>query len=83
MQNDYMIEKRLRQLDGDLHDRYRNCVVVSNKMLSRYEGIFPEYTDHTMLYTLDIIDYCNCIIGERIDRLTTDDLCSDYVGGLS
>jgi len=35
MQNDYMIEKRLRQLDGDLHDRYRNCVVVSDKRLSR------------------------------------------------
>ena len=32
---------------------------------------------------LDINDYRNCIIGDRIDRLTTDDLCSDYVGGLS
>jgi len=35
MQNDHMIEKRLRRLEGDLYDRYRNCVVVSDKRLSR------------------------------------------------
>lgn len=74
METDYLMEKTLAELDHNLHDRYRNCVVVSNRMLSRYEGVFPDFTDHTTLHALEIVDYCNRIIGDRIADLTADDL---------
>ena len=43
-------------------------------MLSRYQCTFPEYTDHSTLHTLEIVDICNALIGDQIDRLTADDL---------
>ena len=74
METDYLMEKTLAELDGGLHGRYRNCVVVSQRMLSRYQGVFPDFTDHTALHTLELVDYCNRIVGEQISRLTADDL---------
>ena len=74
MGTDYMMERALAQRDADLHDRYRNCVVVSHQMLSRYTSLFPDFTDHTALHTLEILDYCNQLVGEQIDRLSADDL---------
>ena len=43
-------------------------------MLSQYQSTFPEYTDHSTLHTLEIVDTCNALIGDQIDRLTPDDL---------
>ena len=73
-ETDYMVERRLAGLDADLHARYRNCVVVSQQMLLRYEGIFPDFTDHTALHALEVVDYCTALIAEQIDRLSADEL---------
>lgn len=82
MGHEYLTEKRLRTLDPQLHDRYKNCVVVSNHMLSQYQSTFPEYTDHSTLHTLEIIDSCNKLIGDQIDLLTADDLYVLLMGAL-
>ena len=82
MGHEYLTEKRLRALDPQLHSQYKNCVVVSNQMLSRYQSKFPEYTDHSTLHTLEIVDTCNALIGEQIDRLTADDLYVLLMGAL-
>ncbi len=74
MGTDYRIEKRMLELAPDLHNRYRNCVAASHRMLSRYESVFPDFTDHSVLHTLGIVDYCNTLIGEQLSRLTADDL---------
>lgn len=79
---EYLTEKRLRALDPQLHSQYRNCVVVSNQMLSQYQSTFPEYTDHSTLHTLEIVDTCNALIGDQIDRLTADDLYVLLMGAL-
>jgi hypothetical protein len=36
--------------------------------------IFPEYTDHSDLHSLTVIDFCNRLIGDRLDRLNADEL---------
>ena len=79
---EYLAEKTLRALDPELHSRYRNCVVVSDQMLSRYQSSFPEYTDHSTLHTLKILDICNAIIGDQIERLTAGDLYVLLMGAL-
>ncbi|MBR5537825.1 MAG: hypothetical protein IKU58_07995 [Clostridia bacterium] len=82
MDHEYLIEKRLRALDPQLHSRYKNCVVVSSQMLQQYRSTFPEYTDHSTLHTLEIVDSCNLLIGDQIDRLSADDLYVLLMGAL-
>ena len=74
MGHEYLTEKRPRALDPQLHSQYKNCVVVSNQMLSQYQSRFPEYTDHSTLHTLEIVDTCNARIGDQIERLTAEAL---------
>lgn len=82
MKLDYGIERRLAQLAPSLHGRYRDCVVTSQQMLSRYENYFLDFTDHTVLHTLDILELCNQLIGSQIMRLTAEDLYILLMGAL-
>ena len=82
MELDYGIERRLAQQAPELHSRYRDCVVISQRMLSRYENYFPDFTDHTVLHTLDILDLCNQLIGSQIEKLTSEDLYVLLMGAL-
>ena len=72
MGHEYLTDKRLRVLDPQVHSQYKNCVVVSNQMLSQYQSTFPEYTDHSTLHNLEIVDTCNALIGDQIERLTAE-----------
>ena len=38
------------------------------------QKIFPNYTDHTMLHSLEVIDFCNALIADRIEYLNTDEI---------
>lgn len=82
MQLDYGIERRLAQLSPALHNRYRDCVVISQRMLCRYENYFPDFTDHTVLHTLDILELCNQLIGDQLERLSAEDLYVLMMGAL-
>ena len=50
-------------------------------MLSRYENYFPDFTDHTVLHTLDILDLCNQLIGRQIEKLNVQELYVLLMGG--
>lgn len=82
MELDYGIERRLAQRSPELHSRYRDCVVISQRMLSRYENYFPDFTDHTVLHTLDILNLYNQLIGSQMERLTAEDLYVLMMGAL-
>ena len=82
MELDYGMERRLAQLSPALHSRYRDCVVISQRMLCRYENYFPDFTDHTVLHTLDILELCNQLVGSQIERLTPEELYVLLMGAL-
>ena len=82
MEADYGIERRLLRLSPDLHGRYRDCVAISQRMLTRYEQYFPDFTDHTVLHTLDILDLCNRLIGDQLAAFTAEDLYVLAMGAL-
>ncbi len=82
MKLDYNIERRLSRLSPELHRRYRDCVIVSQRMLSRYENYFPDFTDHTVLHTLDVLELCNQLIGDQMEMLTAEDLYVLMMGAL-
>ena len=72
---DFLCEKRLHQTDEPLHQRFRNSMFVIDQLLINYKGVFPYYTDHTMLHSEQVINYCNIIAGEEIvETLNPDEL---------
>lgn len=73
-EHDYILERRLRELDPGLHRRFTDAVFALLHILSNYKLIFPEYTDHTELHSLTVIDFCNRIIGDQIERLNADEI---------
>lgn len=72
--NDYLLERRLRDLDPALHKVFKDTAFVSQRILGKYRQLFPEYTDHSQLHSLTVIDSCNRIIGRsQIDKLNADE----------
>ena len=73
-QYDFSLERRLRELDPKLHQLFADTVFALQQILSNYQLIFPDFTDHTELHTLNVIDFCNNLIGKQIDQLNADEI---------
>ena len=71
MSVDFLIEKRLRDGAPELHQRVIDCTFALQGMLERFLPRFPGFTDHSILHSLDVLEYSNRIIGEeRIEQLS-------------
>ena len=77
---DYAMERRLHDLSPELHDRFTESVFGLQHILSNYLLIFPTFTDHTELHSLNVIDFCNRIIGNRIENLNADEIYTLLMG---
>ena len=74
---DFLLEKRLKELDPDLHQRFTDTVFVLQGMLIRFKNYFPEYTDHSEFHCMNVVNFCNNLIGtEQIKRMSA---CEIYV----
>ncbi len=71
---DYAIENALRKRSPNPYKRYKDCFVVSERMLTRYENYFPDFTDHSLLHVMDILNYCAMLIGPQLERLSAEEL---------
>ena len=74
IQYDYSLERHLRDLNKDLHLRFTDTVFALQHILSNYQLIFPEFTDHTELHSLNVIEFCNKLIANQIDKLNADEI---------
>lgn len=71
MSSDYLLETRLKNCDPLLHQRVNASVFVLEKMLNAFLTRFPSFTDHSILHSMDVLNFCNEIIGEdQIDMLS-------------
>ncbi|MBQ7715044.1 MAG: hypothetical protein IJT70_04145, partial [Clostridia bacterium] len=69
--SDYLLETKLREENRDLHRRTKDSAVVLQKMLESFLPRFPNYTDHTILHSMDVLEYSNMLLGEKqIERLS-------------
>lgn len=72
---DYLLEKQLKKMDPAFHQMFKDTAFACQNILQRYKGLFPDYTDHSMLHSLTVIDSCNRIIGrDQISRLNKDEI---------
>ena len=78
--NDFALEKRLTELSPILHQRFSDTVFALQHILSNYQLIFPDFTDHTELHSLNVIEFCNKIIGNQINKLNEDEIYCLLVG---
>ena len=77
---DYAMERRLRELNPEFHNRFTESVFGLQHILSNYLLIFPTFTDHTELHSLNVIDFCNSIIGSQLETLNADEIYSLLMG---
>lgn len=68
--HDFLLEKRLKEEAPDLHRRVKDSVVILQKMLESFFTWFPDFTDHSTLHSMDVLDYCNQLLGQQAARLT-------------
>ncbi|MBQ7687753.1 MAG: hypothetical protein IJT27_00905 [Clostridia bacterium] len=69
--SDYLLEAKLRAENRDLHRLTKDSAVVLQKMLESFLPRFPDFTDHTIMHSMDVLEYCNLLLGEKqIERLT-------------
>ena len=77
---DFSLERRLKELSPELHARFADTVFALQQILSNYQLIFPLFTDHTELHSLNIIEFCNKLIGDQIDKLNADEIYCILMG---
>ena len=77
---DYALERRLRELNPELHSRFTDAVFAMFNILSNYKLIFPDFTDHTELHSLNVIDFCNKLIANQINKLNADEIYCILLG---
>ena len=77
---DFSLERRLKELDPGLHARFVDTVFSLQQILSNYQLIFPLFTDHTELHSLNIIEFCNKLIGEQVNKLNADEIYCILLG---
>jgi len=72
---EFLMETRLKELSPELHQKYKNCFVTMTEMLEHYTSNFPTYTDHSVHHSLNVIRFCNYIIGEEnIGKMNAEEI---------
>ena len=71
---DFSLERKLSELDKHLHSLFSDTVFALQQILSNYQLIFPMFTDHTELHSLNVIEFCNKLIGDQINKLNADEI---------
>ena len=77
---DFSLERHLRDMSKELHLYFTDVVFALQHALSNYKLIFPDFTDHTELHSLNVIEFCNKLIGDQINKLNADEIYSLLVG---
>ena len=70
----YQLEKKLRAESEEYHRIFRDNVRACQKELTRYTSLFPTYTDHSAMHSMQLIDFCNEMVGKNLDRLNADEI---------
>lgn len=77
---DFSMERRLYKLDPILHKRFTSAVFGLQHVLSNYKLLFPSFTDHTELHSLNVIDFSNQLIADQIERMNADEIFTLLMG---
>ena len=74
MSVDFYCEDKLMKLNSLLHKKYCDSLFVLIKILTSYRAVFPDYTDHSYLHTMNVLDYGNRLSGNNIESLNCGEI---------
>ena len=74
METDYLAENTLKRLSPELHQLYGKCIAAADQLLGDYQVNFPEFTDHSILHSMEVTNIGNHLIGSFISHLTAEEL---------
>ncbi len=66
---DFSLETRLNQLNSELAHRHNGCMSLFEQMLKKFLAVFPTFTDHTLLHTLNVTNITNQLLREDVKKL--------------
>lgn len=73
-QNDFALHRRLRQCSPGLHRNYLEASAGACMMLDRYKTVFPQYTDHSSLHCLNIMNLAGQLVGNCLQQMNGSEL---------
>ena len=74
MSFDFQLENTLLSQNQKLHRIFSDNVMCCQQILTKYQSVFPTFTDHTSLHSIEVIDFCNKLVGNNIDRMNCDEI---------
>ena len=72
--NHTALQKRLKQCSPSLHRNYLEASTGACMMLDRYRNVFPQYTDHSSLHCLNIMNLAGQLVGDCLLQLNGSEL---------
>ena len=79
-EHDFALERTLQEKSPELHARFNSVVFSSPYILTKYKTLFPTFTDHSIIHSLNVIEFCNKIIGDQIDKMNEDEIYAILLG---
>lgn len=67
---EFLLERRLKEETPDLHRRVSDSILALQRLLETFLNWFPNFTDHSMLHCMDVLEFCNQLLGEQVQKLT-------------
>lgn len=74
MDCDFLLEFRLRELDNDLAHLHSSCMSLFEQMLNKFLAVFPTFTDHTLLHTLNVTNITNQMLRNEVQKLNAEEI---------
>ena len=71
----YLIEKRLAAENPKLSNLATESTFALKSILKSYTAVFPDFTDHSMIHSLNVLAYCNRLIEEEQVAMLNADEC--------
>jgi len=71
---DYQLETKLKTESPALHQIFASNVIACQNMLIKYKAVFPTFTDHSSLHSMEVLAFCNNLVGQDIEKMNTDEI---------
>ena len=67
---DFLFEKALQKKSPALSKRYSDCISVFDTLLQKFQAVFPTFTDHSLLHSMNVMNYSNILMGKQAEKLS-------------
>ena len=67
---DFLFEKALQEKSPVLSKRYSDCISVFDTLLQKFQAVFPTFSDHSLLHSMNVMNYSNILLGEQAEKLS-------------